>query len=155
MQSDLTETVARKQMLDYMTRTLGVFPPGTSFRFESASTAGDFFRGTPTPCDDNDHDATGPVDLALDYWIHGIRSSTFDEVLQSVISAWKSWGWSTAEENEPGYLRGKATTPDGYILRVDDNRRGGYSITSGSPCFPRANTGTATPQPPVIERPHR
>lgn len=157
MDESLTETSARATIIDYMSRTLGTLPPGVSFRLSPPKPefGGTFNPGTVAPCNDNDHDATGPVDLAINYWINGISSSAFDETLRSVLQVWRSWGWSTEENNEHGYLNAKARTPDGYTLIIDNNRVGGFSVTGASPCFPRKNAGTAIPQPEAIEHPTR
>lgn len=154
MEDNLTEMAARQQIVDYMSRTIGILPKSISFKLESPTSPGARFGpGTVAPCDDNDHEATGPVNLALNYWVHGVRPSDFDDNLHNLVGAWKGWGWSATEEDSPGSTQGKAGTPDGYTLIIEDNHVGGYSITGVSPCFPRANTGTSTPQPASIEHP--
>lgn len=105
------------------------------------------------PCDDNDQTNTGPVNLQLDYWVHGIPEGDGIAYFESVSKAFADKGWSPQRDIRGGQRIVRGYTTNGYALIAHLNVNGELSLTSSSPCFPKTNDHSTTPQPSVIQHP--
>lgn len=151
----LTEETARVHLIDYFRETLTSLPKFVSLALEPAAPgdAAKYNAGTAAPCDDKDKSGSGPVNLGLNYWVHGVAPAENAECFHKVVQIWRDWKWHIEEDSTSGFLRGRATSPENYSLTVIDNGFGGLSIIGSSPCFPRTAAGTSTPQPSTVPHP--
>lgn len=141
MDSSLTQDIAEQRVLDYLTDSLAILPPGTTLsRSYSGSTTRGFGSGGVGPCDDGNLIKDGPVAFSVQYWVDGVPPGQGLTYFESLAVGWRDKGWSLSgrEQFEHRLLRGGA--PDGFAISASLNRDGDLSLIGTSPCFPRENS---------------
>lgn len=153
MDTSLTEAGTQARMFDYFTATLAALPAGISLaQAAPIPNLEDQEPGITVPCDDNDQTDTGPINLQVGFWVHGVPVGEEDVTFEAFVDAFTAQGWSPVRDSSSLTIV-RAYTPDGYALIAQLNPVGGLSLTGSSPCFPKANEGTTTPQPTAIPHP--
>ncbi|KZM70450.1 hypothetical protein [Nocardia terpenica] len=156
MDSPLTEAAAREQINTYLLDTLEALPPGVGLsRTPDNPNLGTLGTGAANtvPCEDDNSNPDGPVQAQTSYWVVGVPRGQNDHYFQLIRDYWTGRGFHLHPGSDSRWAA--VMTPDQYRLNVQDAGKGdgSLSIGAGSPCFPKAAKGTATPQPPELTRP--
>ncbi len=153
-ENSINKEIAQARTLEYFTVTLAGLPAHATLSLENPTPGSDpLYPGITVPCDDNDQTDTGPVNLQVGYWVHGIATGQEVSYFDMIAQVFNANGWSPqldvrgTQRNLRGYTR------DGYALIAQLNIVGELSLTGSSPCFPKANDQTSTPQPSTIPHP--
>ncbi len=154
VQPSITKEAAQVRILEYFADTLTVLPAQATLSWESPTPGSDSLGpGITVPCNDNDQTDTGAVNLQLDYWIHGMPKGDGINYFESVSKVFADKGWSPQRDIRGPQRIVRGYTNDGYSLIAQLNVHGDLSLTGSSPCFPKANDHSTTPQPSTVPHP--
>ena len=156
MNTSLTEFVTREHINTYLLDTLRASPPGMGLSVTPdnphLSALGPEIV-LNVPCDDNNDDPRNPVQTQIGYWITGVPAGQDDHYFELIRNYWTGRGFRLNPDSDSSWAA--VRTPDGYSLALNNANRGdgSLSITTGSPCFPKALEGVTGPQPTELRRP--
>ncbi len=155
MDTSLTKGTAQARIFEHFTEVLATLPEQINLSTREPSPGmGEQDPGITVPCDDNDQMSTGPVNLQVSLWIHGIPSGADNVAYFEMISrGFDSLGWSLQRDIRGPQRIVRGFTRDGYALVAQLNPVGGMSLSGSSPCFPRSNASASVPQPSTVPHP--
>ncbi|MFI5776264.1 hypothetical protein [Nocardia sp. NPDC051570] len=156
MNASLTEATARERINTYLLEALQALPPGAALSHQPDNPGLGAFgdeAAITVPCEDSDVHTGGPEQVQIRYWVVGIPAGRNAHYFEVVRDTWIGRGYRL--ESDVNSAWAPVRTPDGYglVVRYVSAKEQSLSITAGSPCFPRANLGTTTPQPAELHRP--
>lgn len=152
--TSLTTQIAQTRVLEYFTETLAALPAQTTLSLQNSTAGkGQFYTGDTVPCDDSDQTDTGPLNLQLRYWVHGVPIGQQIAYFDLIVSVLDVQNWSPRRDIKGNDRIVRASTSDGYTIIAHLNSDDELSLGVSSPCFPRANDHSILSQPTMIAHP--
>lgn len=123
---------ASAQLEQHARKLLGALGGGGSLAVDNAKDVGckDAF-GKPEPL----------VRAEADFPVHGIDPGRYNELFDAAKSYWKENDWDVGADERPNDLFINATSPDGYLLSLEANKKGMLTISGSSPCVQKGPAG--------------
>ncbi|RIS77986.1 hypothetical protein D2E44_22530 [Mycobacteroides abscessus] len=131
---DLTDELARQRTIEHIVNTLQHLPEGWIVGFEAPGRRpGSAGSGAVGP--------TGEWNFFIGYWVSGYGNLSGDEVFETFVQLWDSWGWIDSVGSDiPQKKSAHGHTPDGYQFDIQRGVHGSVSTSWTSPYFPTPNS---------------
>jgi hypothetical protein len=155
VETSLNTEIAQGRILEYFAQTLAALPPQASLSLNhpTPGPGGEFSLAYTVPCDDNDQTNTGPVNLQLRLWMHGIPKGQGDAYFEMISKEFAARGWSPKPGTAGPSRIVRGYTKDGYAVIAQLNAEGDINLAGSTPCFPKANDQSSVPPPTTVAHP--
>lgn len=128
--SDLTDALARQRTIEHIVHTLQHLPDGWIVGFQRPG-------WNPLSAGSGAVGPDGSWNFYIRYWVWGYGDLSGDQVFDSFVNIWNSWGWIDSVGSDiPQKKSAHGHTPDGYHLDIRRGVHGGVSMGWMSPYFP-------------------
>lgn len=157
--TSLTATAARTQMVAHLNETLRALPASVHFSLLSDDPTFNT-QGVRTalllgPCGLDTHPADAPrapQSILMLYWVNGIPQGQAVQYFNRIKQVWADLGWKVTDDNRQAWQ--EVITPDGYKLDVRNTTaldNGLISVGVYSPCFHATDADDQLTQPTEIK----
>ncbi|KRQ30091.1 hypothetical protein AOT83_10900 [Mycobacteroides sp. H001] len=142
----LTDALARQRTIEHVVHTLKQLPDGwiVGFQRPGRNPRGRSWSGVASE---------GEWEFFVHYWVWGYGDLTGDEVFDTFLKVWDSWGWIDSAEPADSQTRvADGHTPDGYRFQIHRGIHDGVNVGWSSPYYPAPESHYESPMPSIITK---
>ncbi|MFF1388455.1 hypothetical protein [Rhodococcus erythropolis] len=151
---NLTLMQAQAKVIQYMTDTITVLPPGAYLtRYSELNQKVTLDPGGTVPCNDSNLSKDTSADYGVTYFLTSTETADIPGFGDPIRNLWTERGWKFRTYDSAGDSTSTETIlPDGYRMVLEEYARGA-SLTGSSPCFPRPDASDRPNAPVQIDQP--
>ncbi|QQM24662.1 hypothetical protein I7X09_14925 [Rhodococcus sp. P-2] len=151
---NLTRAQAQAKVIEYLTETIAVLPPGAYLtRYSELSKKVTLSPGGVVPCNDSNLSKDTSVDYGVMYFLESSDAASIPSFGDTIRSLWTERGWKFRTYDSAGDTTSTETIlPDGYRMVFDEHPRGA-GLSGSSPCFSRPEASDHPNAPVQIDQP--
>ncbi|MGH3955396.1 MAG: hypothetical protein ACRDTI_15325 [Mycobacterium sp.] len=143
---DLTDELARQRTVEHIVHTLQHLPDGWIVGFQAP-------RFRPLSASSGPIGPNGEWNFDVGYWVWRDGDLTGDQVFDTFLNLWNSWGWIDSTEPADSQTRAAyGRTPDGYRFQIYRGIHGGVALTWTSPYYPASGSAYGGVMPSIITK---
>jgi len=151
---NLTRVQAQAKVIEYLTDTIAVLPPGAYLtRYSELNQKVTLDPGGTVPCNDSNLSKDTSVDYGVTYFLTSTETVDVPGFGDPIRNLWTERGWKFRTYDSAGDTTSTETVlPDGYRMVLEEYARGA-NLTGSSPCFPRPAASDHPDAPVQIDQP--